>query len=376
MERSLRILHVDTETTWRGGEQQALYLATGLAARGHAVAMAARPGSAMAERARRAGLAVHELPLRGELNPAASLGLRRLLRAGGYQIIHAHTSHAHTQAAIAARLAGGVRCVVSRRVDFGLDRSPWRINRLKYRFGVDRYIAISQAVRDVLVQGGVAAERVALVHSGIDLDRLRDADPTPLRAEFALDPAAPVVGAVAHLAWHKGLATLIDAAPAILARHPRTRFLVAGDGELRAELQRHAERVAPGAFLFPGFRHDIPAVLSLLDVVCCPSLMEGLNTTNLDALALRRAVVASAVGGIPEAVQHERTGLLVAKADPPALADAVLRLLDDPALARRLGDAGRMWIEQRFTKEAMTDGTLGVYRELLDRPVTAPPPVG
>lgn len=365
MESTIRSLHVDTERTWRGGEQQALYLAQGLQARGHTAELAGHRGCEFARRGREAGLEAHELSLRGELNPLAVAGLVRLLKDRRFQIIHAHTSHAHTLAAIAARLAGGVRCVVSRRVDFAV-RGKLPFRRIKYRFGVDRFVAISAAVRDVLIEGGVAAERIRVVPSGIDPQRLTSADPAAIRREFGLEPDVSLVGAVCHFAWHKGLEHLLDAIPSILAQRPGTRFMLAGDGELRAELEARAARVAPaGTILFPGFRGDVPSLLAAFDVVVAPSVMEGLNTTNLDSLALSRPLVAARVGGIPEVVIDGQTGLLVPPGDPEALAAAILRLLEQPELGRRLGAAGRARILERFTNDSMVEGTLEVYRELL-----------
>lgn len=363
MAESIRTLHVDTERTWRGGEQQALYLATGLAARGHVTEVAGHPNAPFVRRARDAGLTGHEIPMRGEVNPLAIARLARLVRRGRFDLIHAHTSHAHTLAAAAAALGGGIPCVVSRRVDFELRRGP--LNRLKYRHGVDRYVAISHAIRDVLVAGGTAPDRVRVVPSGIDPRRLEGADPASLRAEFELADDARIIGGVGHFAWHKGFETLIDAVPRLTARIPGLKVFLVGDGELRDDLRRRAgPLVDDGTVIFPGFRPDVPAFLRLFEVLATPSVMEGLNTTNLDALALGRPVVASAVGGIPEAVVDGVSGLLVPPNDPEALAVALLRLLEDRGLAERLGDGGRRLAAERFTVDTMVEGNLAVYREL------------
>lgn len=365
-EPPIRVLHVDTERTWRGGEQQAMYLAEGLHRRGHDSQVVGKRDSEFVRRARDLGLTAHERPLSGEINPRAVVALRSLLVKGSFDLIHAHTSHAHTQSIIAAQLAGSLPCIVSRRVDYGLDRSPWKVNRLKYTHGVARYIAISEAIRAVLIQGGVKESRISTVPSGISLERLRGVDPRAARDVLGLAPEVPLIGAVAHFAWHKGLEVLIDAIPRIRAARPDARFALVGDGELRADLMRRA-RAAAGddVVFFPGFRPDAVSFLAAMDVVVCPSLMEGLNTTNLDALALRRAVVASEVGGIPEAIRHGETGLLFPKGDARRLADHVLTLLADRALAARLGDAGRCLVEERFTNDSMVEGTLRVYRSVL-----------
>ncbi|MFG0316186.1 MAG: glycosyltransferase family 4 protein [Planctomycetota bacterium JB042] len=369
MAETIRTLHVDTERTWRGGEQQAVYLAAGLAARGHATEVAGPPGSPYVARAREAGLVAHEVRMRGEVDPVAMSRLARILRRGRFDLVHAHTSHAHTLAAAAGAVAG-VPCVVSRRVDFELRRGP--LNRFKYRHGVARYVAISRAVRDVLVRGGADPDRVRIVPSGIDPSRLEGFDPAPLREEFGIEGGTRVVGALGHFAWHKGFETLVDAAPLLRDRVPRLRIFLVGDGELRDDLRARAGGLADdGTIVFPGFRPDAPAFLRLFDVLATPSVMEGLNTTNLDALALGRPVVASAVGGIPEAVIDGESGLLVPPEDPAALANAVARVLEDPDLAARLGAGGRRIVAERFTVDAMVEGNLRVYRELTAREAAA-----
>jgi glycosyltransferase involved in cell wall biosynthesis len=361
----LRTLHVDTERTWRGGEQQALYLARGLTERGHVAQVVGQRGAEFPRRARAAGLVAHEAALRGEVNPLAILRLARIVSAGGFDVVHAHTAHAHALAAAAARLAGRVPCVVSRRVDFPLRTKPLGLHRLKYGSLVARYVAISSAVRDVLVAGGVPRERVALVPSGVDPSRFPLADPSVVEREFGIGADVPLVVAVGHFAGHKGFETLIRAAPAVRAALPDARFVLVGDGELRPALEALAATLVPGAFLFPGYRDDPLNFLARADAVAAPSLLEGLNTSILDALGMARPLVASRTGGIPEAVHDERTGLLVPPGDAPALAAALLRLLEDRDLARRLGEGGRELVLARFTVDAMVDGTLAVYQQVL-----------
>ena len=363
-EGNLASIHVDTERTWRGGEGQALALALGLTRRGHPAVMVGRPGSAIVERARAAGVAAVETPMHGELDWFAARRIARIARDRGAQLIHAHTAHAHTLAAMAAWSAG-IPCVVSRRVDF----APRGIfSRFKYGHGVTRFVAISAAVRGVLVEAGVRPERIAIVPSGIDPARLDGADRGAIEREFGLAPDTPVVGAVGHCAWHKGFETLIDAVPELRERHPDLRVFIVGGGELQHALRARAARTAGGAAItLTGFRADVPSFLARFDVVAAPSLMEGLNTSVLDALAMARPVVASNVGGLPEAVEHEVTGTLVEPARPDLLAGAVLAMLADRERAARLGAAGRARVLERFTVDSMVEGTLRVYRDLLQR---------
>jgi glycosyltransferase involved in cell wall biosynthesis len=359
-----KTLHIDSERTWRGGEQQALYLAAGLKQRGHGVTVACQPGSPMAERARAAGLDVVEVRMRGEADFLAVWALRRLIRRGGFDLVHMHTSHAHALGCAAAALARRGRTVVSRRVDFHVARNV--ISGFKYRHGVDRFLAISEAVKRVLVAGGVEERRIAVVHSGVDLGRFEHVPPNRFREELGFPPDAPVIGDVAAMADHKGQRYLVAAMPSVLRAEPRARLVLVGDGELRGALEAQARELDVGpAVTFTGFRPDVPQWLDLFDVFVMSSHLEGLCTSVLDALAMRKPVVVTDAGGLPEVVRHEEHGLVVPAKDPEALAQAVLRLLRDRGLGRRLAEAGRRRVEAEFSADAMVEGTLRVYDEVM-----------
>ncbi len=386
---TLRTLHLNTERTWRGGEQQTLYLIRGLARRGHGATLLCQPGSPLRERARaEAGADVRSWPSRGEVDPVAVARLAAALVRGRYDLVHCHTSHSHALAVAARLLARPLlgfgrrgpgpgrppRILVTRRVDFSIYRRSFLgLNGLKYR-AADGFIAISDAVRAVLVRDGIPGERVAVVHSGIDLERFAAPPPSApdpaIRAALGVPPDAPLVGNVAHCAGHKGQRFLVEAAPLVLARRPDARLAIVGEGELRADLAARVRALGlDGRVLLPGFRDDIPAILRALDVFVLPSLEEALGTSILDAMAAGTPVVATRVGGIPEAVDEGVTGLMVPPADPPALAAAILRLLDDRALARRLAAAAAERV-RRFSIDATVDGTVAVYHRLVSgRPV-------
>ena len=171
----MRILHVNTERTWRGGEQQVLYLMEGLRERGIEQLLVAQRSGVLAERARERGLPVRALRMRGEVDPLAILTLASLARDGRASVLHAHTSHAHTLGAASAALLGPLRpkVIVARRVDFSIYRRSFLgLNGLKYRHGVDRYVTVSHAIKEVLVSDGLPPGRISVVHSGIDIGRI------------------------------------------------------------------------------------------------------------------------------------------------------------------------------------------------------------
>lgn len=379
----LRVLHLNTEPTWRGGEQQVLYLLDGLAARGHPTWIACQPGSPMAERAGARGHEVIELRMRGEVDAPAMWRLARLARRLRVDIVHAHTSHAHTLGAVAVRMIRAHArplLVVARRVDFSIyRRSFFGLNGLKYKHGVDCYVTVSEAIRRVLEADGVPPEKIRCVHSGIDVARIDEAPQRSeaLRAELDVPSGHALVGNVAHMADHKGQRYLLDAVPRVLAERPECTFVIVGDGELRATLEDQAERLGVRERVrFPGFRRDVPALLKAMDLFVMPSHMEGLGTSVLDAMAAGVPVVGTEAGGIPESVVHEETGLLCPVRDGEALARAILRMLGDPELAARCARNARAKVRAEFSTDAMVEGTLSVYADLLARAGRRPAAAG
>lgn len=355
----MRVLHVDSARGWRGGQNQVLLAAAEMARRGHDVTVACRAGGVLEARARAAGLAVVRLAFHGDLSLAAALRLARLLRQQRFDVAQLHDPHALAAGVVAARLAGLLSTVATRRVDFPL---KGRRSRLKYG-ACARVVAVSHAIARVLLAGGLGPERLRVVYEGVP-----DRPPRPggraALAELGIAPEAPVIGNVAALTDHKDHATLLEAAARVFAARPAARLLIAGEGELRPQLEQRARRGdLAGRVVFAGFRDDLDRLLPAIDVFCLSSHMEGLGTSLLDAMCFARPVVATAAGGIPEAVDDGVTGRLVPPRDAEALATALLGVLADPAAAAAFGAAGRARFAARFSTERMVDATLAVYAE-------------
>jgi len=371
----VKVLHVNTERTWRGGEQQVLYLARGLQARGVTQELLCQQNSVLAARARDAGLPVWERRLHGEVDLPSMRAMAERLRAGHFDLIHMHTSHAHTLGLVAARLAGRRRpgdrpaTLVSRRVDFSIrKRRLLDFSHLKYTWGLDRIVCVSEMIRAVLLRDGLPPALVGVVHSGVDVARLNGAPDrrADYRREFGVPSGAPLIATVGHCADHKGQRFLVAAAPAVLQRFPEARILVVGEGELLPDLKEQARALhVEGRVLFPGFRTDVPALLRALDLFCFPSHLEGLGTSVLDALAVGLPVVATTAGGIPEMITDGVHGRLVPPRDPAALAAALVEMLEHPERARQMGEAGRARVMAEFTADRMVEKTLGEYERLV-----------
>jgi glycosyltransferase involved in cell wall biosynthesis len=191
-------------------------------------------------------------------------------------------------------------------------------------------------------------------------------DGAAFRTEFGLPPDALVAGVVAQLIPRKGHRYLLAALPELLRRHPKLQVLIFGQGPLEAELRAEVEAGGlSGAVRFTGFRHDLPRWLGGLDMLIHPADMEGLGVSLLQASAAAVPIVASRAGGLPEAVQDGVTGILCPPGDVAALTAAIDRLAGDPALRARFGAAGRARILAEFSIDAMVDGNLAIYRQVL-----------
>lgn len=356
-----RVLLVDLERSWRGGQSQALLLLQGLRSRGHAAELLSVQGSALASRASAENIPVHEASARTR-RLAAALLLGRLLRPKAFDIVHANEAHALT----AAWLAGAHRrtaLVAARRVALPLGSNV--VSRARYR-AARRIIAISRFVADEVKKSLLGPSAVEIVYDGVavppcvSLESRRRS-----RERWGIAEAEPLIGCVGCLLPEKGQEFLVRALPQIRASFPSCRLLLAGDGAARHALERLAEMLGVRmAIHFAGHVGDVSEVYRALDIFVFPSLAEPLGSSLLEAMSWKLPVIAIASGAVPEVVEDQRSGLLLPRPDPEAIGEAVVRLISNPELAVRLGCAARQAVEQRFTADQMVEGTLRIYDQV------------
>lgn len=371
----MRILHLDLGREWRGGQQQVLHLTEGLTRRGHTSVVASPKESPLDVRLDTLDLPRHPLPVRAPRLPRSSLSVRRLLQAERWDVVHAHTAHAHTVAAAALHLIRPPRprFFVSRRVDFRPGDSP--VDRLKYGAGAPHFLCVSDGVRRVMAQWGVPEDRLTVVHSGVQLPdafEVSESERGALRAELGVPTDRLLVGHIGQLVPHKGQRFLIEAASILSGKEASLRerwhLVLVGDGPLRAELAAQIASLAlEQRVTLAGRREAARRFLPAFDLYVSSSVEEGLGTSILDASAHHLAVVATTAGGSAETVLDGVSGFLVPPADARALAECTASLLEDAALRRRCGDAGRTFIAERFSRDAMIEGTLAAYERELSR---------
>jgi glycosyltransferase involved in cell wall biosynthesis len=243
---------------------------------------------------------------------------------------------------------------------------------LAYRFGCRRIIAAAHFIKkDLIARSGVSGSRVDVVGEGTDLEEFHPGlDGGGFRAEFRIPPKSPVFGTIAMLRPEKGHRTFINAAAKVLKRAPDARFVIVGGGvgsyvDKLYEKIRAKFPLSPAPIIITGYREDVTQVIAALDFVIVPSLHEAQTIVIPQAFATGKPVVASRVGGIPELVTHEENGLLVPPADNDALAGAMLRVLEDPALSARLASAGLSLARRELCFERKAELVLESYHKAI-----------
>jgi len=355
----MRIVHLVIGGDVAGGQLVALRLARAARARGDEIAFVAPERGPFTELAAGEGFSVEILPLRRSFQLGAAWRLARLLRRRRADLLHTHTLAA---ANALARLAGAAARVpvvshlhienhfrpATRRLLAWLDNVTARL--------AARLVAVSEDTKRAYERQGYPRGRIEVVYNGVDLP----ADGVYRRN----DPAR--IGEIARLCDVKGQRELLQA----LARLPDAMLVLAGrdlerGGEYQDELERESERLGIRERVEFGFHEDVPGLLETLDVVALPSWTEGLPLVLLEAMARGRPVVATPVGGTPELVTDGETGLLVPPRDPEALAEALRRVLDEPDLARRLGEAARARVAERFSAAEQERRMLEIYDDVV-----------
>lgn len=358
---TFKICHLDTEMSWRGGEQQLLYLARGLRAAGDINLIAVRSGSALAARAEGEGFEVLNLKPFFEWDPIAALVLRKKLFRGGYDLLHAHTAHAAALGALAT-LGTKIPLLISRRVDFHLSPNP--LTHWKYRRAA-KILAVSLAIQEILIQDGLSQERIAVVHSGIDVDLLQKTALLETRKNLGLPLSGILIGQVAALAPHKDPLNFLQAIAILKQENSDIHGVMVGSGPMEKEVRREIERrnLSKSVSLL-GFRRDAHQIIRNLNVCVLSSHLEGLGTSILDAMALGVPVVATRAGGIPEMIDDGVSGLLVSPKNSRELAMAISRVLQNDSLRETLKKGGHEKVKN-FDVRSMVESIRATYEQIL-----------
>jgi len=358
----LTVLHTESSMGWGGQENRSLQESKELTKRGHRAIILCPPGSGLMKNALRAGVPTAGVRIRSSLDPVAIYFVTRLIRKENVDIINTHSSKDSWVAAVGAWLSGRKHAIVrTRHLAIGIKKS------LTYTLLPDKIVAVSDYVRDLFIKQGIDRDRIITIPSGIDLSRF---DPSKtsgsLRKEFSIGPAVPVVIMVAILRFDKGHYYFIQAAKMVVEKFPDARFLIVGDGPQRKNIEGYIDNLSLRKnMVMLGMRDDIPRVFASASLYVIPSLREGMGQSTMEAMAMGVPVIASRVGGLPELIRDNETGVLVPPKDADALAKAIIGLLTDGEKAGGLAVRAQQAIRDTYNIERTVDKTLDLYTELL-----------
>ena len=356
-ERPLTVLTIITPSRYSGAERIAVYLAEGLQRRGHRAVFACKRNDQLLDALQRRGIEAWALPISGKGNLMAPFLLAWFAEWVGADIIHTHLSTASLWGAVAGKLTG-----------IPTIASVHALNIKTCYVYSDMLATCSEGVREYMMGQGIPGDRIEVMYNGLNPRQFEDIPPKPeVRDELDLPHDCPVIGEVAHLSPRKGQEHLLDAIPLLLERWPKLICLLVGEGEDREVLQqRVGELQIADHVRMMGYRSDARRIMSAMDVVVLPSVaIEGLGIVLIEGAFLGKPVVGSDAPGIREALVDGSTGLLAPPGDPAALAEAIGRILEDPALAAEMGARGRERARGMFTLDHMVSRAELLYHQLL-----------
>lgn len=358
----MKVLHISSPKTWRGGEQQLIYLVEALMEQNVDQLVMCPFNSEVHKHCLKYHIP-HITYFKGfSANPMVAFRVSHVCKREGIDLIHVHDSHAHNFAILSAVLTNNpVPLIVSRRVDFPVGESSFSLYKYNHP-NIARILCVSAAIKTIMEQFIEDKGKLEVVYSGIDLKKFEGIEPSnKLRVELKVSDDLAIIGNVAALAPHKDYFTFVDTAKAFIAQGGKAHFVAIGEGPSRREIEAYiVDQQMEEHISLLGFRTDVLSLLAALDVFLITSETEGLGTSILDALALKRPVVATSAGGIVEVVEHERTGLLCEVKAPSQLAAACKRMLSDEDLRQQCQSGG--WEKvQGFSKQITASKTKAIY---------------
>ena len=324
------------------------------------------------------GIRVYNINTRRTFRLDNALKLAYIIRKEGINLIHSHTPLGGT---ILSRFAGGIAGIPvvnhAHAPDFinlnpFIEKCQSLLIRITSRFFCARIIAVSEFVKKEIIKQGIPEDKIIVIYNGINLNNAGYKNiPAKIRDEFDLKQNQRIIGEVARLGNDKGQHILIKAAPRVIGQFPDTIFMLVGeDLGRKGEYKKELDKLAVGLgvkqkIIFTGYRSDIMDLMNAFNLFVLPSVyIEGLAVVILEAMAAKKAVITTSVGGNPEIVIEGKTGTIVPPEDPDKLADAIIYHLGNPEISRQMGENGYELVRQSFSLSQMLDATMRIYKEV------------
>lgn len=362
----MKVLHISSPMSWRGGEQQLAYLHAGLGQHGIEQAVFCAKNGELYNKFKARGYSVVGFKKSFSQNPLTAWKLKKFCHRFQPDLIHCHDSHAHSIAFVAGFLLNNpVPLVLHRRVDYELKSNI--LSRLKYNYNkIKAIICVSELVRQIVINQVKRTEQVQTIYSCINPDRFKNIKRGKLREEIGAEQNTPIIANIAAISDQKDYVTWVKTVELLSRQLPNAKFvIIGGDGGQEEQILQliRKKNLIDKVYLL-GYRKDIPDLIKDIDVLLFSSKKEGLGTTILDAFLNKIPVVATRVGGIPELVRHEKTGLLTEVGDYRSLAKESIRILQTKSLRNELTEAAYSY-QKSFHCSKMVKDTYLLYRSIL-----------
>ena len=363
----MNILHINSERSWRGGELQLACLIEEMEGLGQTnLFVMGKKGSKLQAWCDERGSQFEEAPLKGGVDFVTGYKIKRFCTLHKIDIIHAHTSHAHSAMLYAGLMGCKAKMVLHRRVSFPV-KDRW-LARLKYRSKlISAIICVSRDVRQVLEKTLPDDERLVLIYDSINPSRFKAVDyERTFRERYKLPVSKFIVANTSAISHEKDYATFVDAAEVVLSSNLDVVFLIVGEGPERRSVEEYVnEKNLSQSIFFLGFVDDVSDVFKHISLLLMTSKKEGLGSAILEAFYHRVPVVATSAGGIPEIVKHEETGMLASVSNFREAARHVETVLAQPQLGSELAENGYRLVNEVFKSSRMAEETLAVYKRVL-----------
>ncbi|MFX0200593.1 MAG: glycosyltransferase family 4 protein [Candidatus Hodarchaeota archaeon] len=371
------ILFVIDNLSFGGGERVFAQIINGLLPKKYEIFVASLPSEQFDKAIHNNRVQFLPIDFSKRLNFSLIPRLAKIINKNKIEIVHGQGARAEFYARLACKLAGISKYVSTIAMpvegfDVGFLRK--KIYALFDRFSekfVDRFLVVSDVLREAMIRDhGIPAEKIIRIYNGIEIDHYlpqeEDGSREGIRREFNVGKDTAFIGAIGRLVWQKGFEYLIQAIPHILREFAQTKVLIVGEGPLRKELEALGKSMKiEGHLVFSGFRSDVKEILSAIDILVVPSLLEGFPMITLEAMAMGKPIIASDIDGIREQIIDGESGILIPPKDLNAIGEAIIKLNRDEKLAQNMGWEARKRVEKEFSVEKMVTTTEQVYQSLI-----------
>jgi len=374
MER-INILYVVDNLTFGGGERGFSQLSNALDKERYNIFIACSPGGELENRIKNIDVQIKFIDFRRQINSKIFIELMKIIKDENIHIVHSVGSRADFYARLAGKIAGAP-IIISTLAMFAerFDTDPLRkalyiiFDRFSERF-VDTFIVVSEALKHTLhTRHHIDKRKIVRIYNGVELDlyspHVKYSE--SVRNEFAIEDTTPLVGTIGRCIYQKGFEYFLLATPIILRKYPDVKFILVGDGPLRAQLENMAQRLGiANSIIFTGFRNDIPRILAEMDIFVLSSVLEGLPRVVMEAMAVGKPIVATDIEGIREELDHGQEGIIVPSRNPPALAQGIMELLINRDKAKEMGLRARKKAERLFSLKETVKNIDSLYQRLI-----------